>query len=341
MNTKKILKNVILYGIGISIILFIVWKIGVNDIIRVFLLMNTSLFLIAVGLYAITIFLIMMRWRCLLRINNYDASFKNLFLLIMMGQFINNITPSMRGGSEPFRAYYLSKLENIPYHITFSSVVVERLLDTLVFLILTLAVILYFIYNGIGYVKELIFIWALIGTLTAVAFYILMHKTLAHKLVLKIAKITARFSSKDIDEKNIESSIKLFQNNIRFFKNNTEKIVFPFVLSFGWWLLDIFRIYVLFQAIRCHISIIAVSSTYLISLLIGILPTLPGSLGTSDAVMIGMYSLFNIPYSEAAAGTILDRTISYGLATIIGAIAYEIIKNNMKKMKIKDKFEDN
>ncbi len=308
------------------------WKIGFNKIIDVFSLMDIKLFLVAVFIYFITIFMIMMRWNWILRINSYNASMKNLFLLIMMGQFINNITPSMRGGSEPFRAHYLSKLENIPHHITFSSVVIERLLDTLVFLILTFMVIVYFIIHGIVYAKELAFIWVFIGLTTIFFLYIIMHETLAHKLVLKIVKIIARFSSRSFNENNIKSSINLFQENIRFFKKNKKKTIAPFLLSFGWWILDIFRIYILFQSIKCNISIIAVSSTYLISLLVGMLPTLPGSLGTSDAVMIAMYSLFNIPYSEAAAGTILDRIISYGLATMIGAIAYEIIK---KKIKLK------
>ena len=335
MDSKRILRNILLYGIGILIILLILWQIGIKDVINVFLLMDIKLFLVAILVYLITIFVIMMRWRCLLRINNRDATLKNLFLLIMMGQFINNITPSMKGGSEPFRAYYLSKLENIPNHISFSTVVIERLLDTLVFLILTLMVIIYFIAHGISYATELMFIWSFIGILTALALYIIMHKTLAYKLVLKIAKIIARFSSKTINEDKIKSSINLFQGNIRFFKNNKRKIIIPFILSFGWWILDILRIYILFQAIKSNISVIAVSSTYLISLLIGILPTLPGSLGTSDAVMIGMYSLFNIPYSEAAAGTILDRIVSYGLATIMGALAYNRIKNNIKQNKKK------
>lgn len=335
MNLKRILRNILLYGIGILIILLIIWQIGINDIINVFLLMDIKLFLIAVFAYFITIFIIMMRWKCLLHINNYNASLKNLFLLIIMGQFINNITPSMKGGSEPFRAYYLTKLENIPYHISFSSVVIERLLDTLVFLILTLIVIIYFISHGMGYAKELMCIWIIIGLLSALALYVIMHKTLAYKLVLKISKIISKFSSKTINEDKIKSSIELFQKNIIFFKNNKRKILTPFILSFGWWIFDIFRIYILFQAIKSNISIIAVSSTYLISLLVGLLPTLPGSLGTSDAVMIGMYSLFNISYSEAAAGTILDRIISYGIATIMGAIAYKIIKNNIKQRKTK------
>jgi uncharacterized protein (TIRG00374 family) len=336
MNIKRILKNILLYGTGIIIILLIIWHIGVKEIIAVFLSMNIYLFLLAAFIYFLTIFIIVMRWRSLLQINNYNAKLKNLFLLIVMGQFINNITPSMKGGSEPFRAYYLSKLENIPNHVSFSSVVVERLLDTMVFLILTFFVIIYFIIHGIIYAKELIFIWITIGGLTALALYIIMHKTLAFKITLKIVKIISKFSSKTINEDKIKESINRFQDNIKFFKNNKRKIIMPFILSFGWWFLDILRIYILFLAIKCNISLVAVSSTYLVSLLIGILPTLPGSLGTSDAVMIAMYSLFNISYSKAAAGTILDRIISYGLATMMGALAFKIIKKKIKTKKYKD-----
>ncbi|WP_292461065.1 flippase-like domain-containing protein [Methanothermococcus sp.] len=333
MDIKRILKNILLYGIGIIIILLIMWHIGIKEIIVVFLSMNIYLFLVALFMYLLTIFIIAMRWRSILLINNCSAKFINLLLLILMGQFINNITPSMKGGSEPFRAYYLSKLENIPNHISFSSVVIERLLDTLVFLILTFFVIIYFVINGIIYVKELIFVWVVIGGLTILGLYVIMHKTLAFKIALKIAKIVTKYSSKTINEDKIKESIRLFQNNIRFFKNNKSKIIIPFILSFGWWILDIIRIYILFLAIKCNISLLAVSSTYLVSLLIGIIPTLPGSLGTSDAVMIGMYSLFNVSYSKAAAGTILDRIISYGLATIMGALAYEIIKKKLKNKK--------
>ena len=67
------------------------------------------------------------------------------------------------------------------------------------------------------------------------------------------------------------------------------------------------------------------------ALLVGILPTLPGGLGTSDTAMIAMYSFFNIPYSKAAAGTLLDRSISYILVTIVGSIAFKIIKKKSSK----------
>ena len=237
----------------------------------------------------------------------------------------------MKGGSEPFRAYYLSKLESIPKHVSFSSVIIERLLDTIVFLVLSLFVILYLFIKGMAYVRELVVVWILIGIITLLALYVIMHESLPYRILLKLTEIISIFYSKGISKNKIHDAIEKLQKNIMFLNNNKRKMTLPILLSFGWWALDLLRIYVLFLAINCNISFIALSSTYLVSLLVGIIPTLPGSLGVSDAVMITMYSSFGIPNSISAAGTILDRTISYGLATILGAISYYLIKKGLKK----------
>lgn len=318
--------------LGLIIILLIIWDIGIQNTISIFLSSNIYLYLLAVFIYFLVVFTLMLRWRYVLSINNYHGvSLKNLFLLVMMGQFINNITPSMKGGSEPFRAYYLSKLENIPKHVSFSSVIIERLLDTIVFLVLSLFVILYLFIKGMAYVRELVVVWILIGIITLLALYVIMHESLPYRILLKLTEIISIFYSKGISKNKIHDAIEKLQKNIMFLSNNKRRMAVPLLLSFGWWALDLLRIYVLFLAINCNISFIALSSTYLVSLLVGIIPTLPGSLGVSDALMIAMYSSFGIPNSISAAGTILDRTISYGLATVLGAISYYLIKKGLKK----------
>ncbi|MDK2791089.1 MAG: glycosyltransferase 2 family protein [Methanothermococcus sp.] len=329
--TPRTLRNLLFYGIGILIILIIIYYIGIEEVLRVIASTDLKLFLFAVLVYFLTLFVLMLRWKYILNINGFNATLKNLFLLITMGQFINNVTPSMKGGSEPFRAYYLSKLENIPYHITFSTVVIERLLDSVVFLILTSVVIIKLTISGAIYSEAFILAWILILGLTALSLYVLMHRKLALNIVLKVANVMARFSSRTINEDDIKKSIVEFQNSIRFFKNEKKGILISLILSIMWWLLDISRIYILFVAIKSNISLMAVSSTYLMSLLVGILPTLPGGLGTADTVMIAMYSFFKVPSSQAAAGTILDRAISYIMVTIMGAIAFSIIKTSVKR----------
>ena len=94
--------------------------------------------------------------------------------------------------------------------------------------------------------------------------------------------------------------------------------------------LDIFKNYILFLSIGYNISPIALSLTYLVSLLVGLLPTLPGSLGVSDAVSITLYSYLGIPYSIATTGALLDRVVSYVIPTILGFVGYYLIKRRLK-----------
>ncbi|ABR54741.1 conserved hypothetical protein 374 [Methanococcus vannielii SB] len=327
---SKFIKNAFFYGIGISIISFIIYKIGIFEVYNVLKSADIKIYLFAVLIYLLTLFAISVRWNYLLGLNGYHAGFKNLVLLITMGQFINNVTPSMKGGSEPFRAYYLSKLENIPYHVSFSTVVIERLLDSVVFLMLTFFVIIYFTIKGMIYTGFFIIAWILVVFVTFGILYIAMHKKLAFKITLRIAKIVTKFSSKKIDEKKINDTIKKFQESMLFFKERKKGMINSLMLSIIWWFLDILRIYTLFIAINTNLNFITVSSTYLVALLVGVLPTLPGGLGTSDTAMIAMYSFFNIPYSKAAAGTLLDRSISYIFVTIVGSVAFKIIKKKSK-----------
>ncbi|MBW9223324.1 flippase-like domain-containing protein [Methanothermococcus sp. SCGC AD-155-E23] len=329
---KKILTS-LLYLLGLTIIFLIVWHVGISEVVSLLLSTDPYMFLLAVLVYFLGCFVLTLRWNTILSISNYRASLKNLFLLIMMGQFINNITPSMRGGSEPFRAYYLSKLEGIPKSISFSSVIVERVLDTIAFLILSFFVILYLLIKGIPIVEELVVIWLLIGALMVTGVYLIMHRSLPYRVASKLIKLISTISSRSIPEREVHKSIEDLQQNILFLHHNRRKMVLPFVLTFLWWFLDILKNYILFLSIGYYISPVVLSLTYLVSLLVGLLPTLPGSLGVSDALSITLYSYFGIPHSISTTGTLLDRVVSYIIPTVLGFLAYYLIRRELKGVK--------
>jgi glycosyltransferase 2 family protein len=73
------------------------------------------------------------RWRYLLAPLKPDIGLRNLFSGVMIGYLVNNVIP--RGG-ELARPFVVSRLENIPRMSAFGTVVIERLIDTLTFLLL-------------------------------------------------------------------------------------------------------------------------------------------------------------------------------------------------------------
>jgi uncharacterized protein (TIRG00374 family) len=73
------------------------------------------------------------RWRILLEPVKRHVSFKNLFSSTMIGYMVNNLIP--RSG-EFVRPYLLGKSENIAKAAAFGTIVIERVLDTAMFLLM-------------------------------------------------------------------------------------------------------------------------------------------------------------------------------------------------------------
>lgn len=84
-----------------------------------------------------------LRWRYLLYPIKPDIGLRNLFSSLMIGYMLNNVLP--RAG-EIGRPYLLAKAERIPAGASFGTIVVERIMDTLSFLILVAALPL--LYRG-------------------------------------------------------------------------------------------------------------------------------------------------------------------------------------------------
>jgi len=81
------------------------------------------------------------RWGVLLEPVKKDISFKNLFATTIIGYMMNNLFP--RSG-EVIRPYILGKHENISRASAFATIIVERIIDTVMFLLMFGVALLYF-----------------------------------------------------------------------------------------------------------------------------------------------------------------------------------------------------
>ncbi len=81
------------------------------------------------------------RWGILLEPVKKDISFKNLFATTIIGYMLNNLFP--RSG-EVVRPYILGKHENISRASAFATIIVERIIDTVMFLLMFGVALIYF-----------------------------------------------------------------------------------------------------------------------------------------------------------------------------------------------------
>lgn len=98
---------------------------------------SAPLFLVAVGLQLIGIFVSSLKWWLLLRIADERLPYWSLVRLYLIGSFFNNFLPTMIGG-DAVRAYHLSRRLTNPI-TAISSVFVERLTGFLALVVIAWA----------------------------------------------------------------------------------------------------------------------------------------------------------------------------------------------------------
>lgn len=311
--------------LSIVILIVMLYFIGIDNVIEALKKANLALIALAIGIQIFTYFLYTLRWKILNNLADIHVSFKQLFPIMMVGLAVNNITPSGRGGGEPVRAYILSKEHDYALKDTFATVVADRVLDTFPFIVLAaitiIAMVLYFDIAQWLLVVLILSVIVIIALL-AMLIYLCINPDFGNRIERWIVGIVRRFyknGSEDM-EKKIHDNIFGFQKTMRLLISNRKLLYYSVPLSFLIWVLEIMRVYVVFLAFGATLNVIVIGEVFIIASLVGMIPLLPGGLGAVDGIMISFYSKAGISLSLAAPVTIIERLISFWMATIIGLV---------------------
>ena len=87
--------------------------------------------------------------------------------------------------------------------------------------------------------------------------------------------------------------------------------------SFLIWVFEILRVYVVVMAFGATLNVIVIGGVFVLASLVYIILLLPGGLGAVDGLMIGLYSKASCPAGLAGHVTLVERLISFWMASII------------------------
>lgn len=316
-------KSLIFLLFGIIILVIMLWFIGINEIINALKIADLWIILAAILIQVFTYYLYTLRWEIINGLADIDAGIKKLLPMTLVGLAINNITPSGRGGGEPVRAYILSRDINKPMEQTFAAVIADRALDTFPFVILAIitiiAVTIYFSLDPL-IIAIMVFAVIVIIVVLCLLVYMCINKNFGDKITNWIIGLVHRFSKKDPEkmEKKVIEVVAGFQDTMKLLLSNKNILYYALPLSFIIWIFEIFRVYLVFLAFGANISPIVIGEVFIMASLVGMIPLLPGGLGAVDGIMILFYSAAGASPSISAAATVIERLISFWLATIIG-----------------------
>lgn len=311
--------------ISVAILLVMLYFVGIDQVISALKIAKIELIALAIAAQVFTYFLYTLRWQILNKVADMDVSIRELLPMVLVGLAVNNITPSGRGGGEPVRAYILSNRKNYPMEETFATVVADRTLDTFPFIVLAAvtvaAMALYFNFDSWLLVVMVLAVIVIVAILI-VLIYMCINPGFGKRVDGWIIGLVRRFYKKNSEqlEEKIHGVIFGFQDTMKVLISNRKCLYYTIPLSFIIWFFEIFRVYLVFLAFGAHIDVIVIGEVFIIACLVGMIPLLPGGLGAVDGIMILFYSAAGIPSSISAAATVIERLISFWMATIIGLV---------------------
>lgn len=321
--------------IGFSIVIlfsYIAFKnVSLEDVGNALRSVNYIYLLPAMMFVALTFLFRAMRWRYLTR-SVKDVQLTHLFSPLMIG-FMGNVLPARAG--EFIRAYMFSKQENVTFSASFATIVVERLLDLLLFLLLLVTVLFFSadilsegssganhnlmsIMKGFGWSSFVLFIGLL-------SFFVLLQYK--NEWAMKIVETCTKPLPRKFGEKIIKM-VNSFTEGLMILKD-VRGFFASLALSLPVWGAMVLSYYPINLAFGIDLPIIP--SIFIISLTIGIFISLfptPAFMGSFHlACVVALHEIFGIPEAIAASYGIIAWLVTMGF--IISSGLFFVLKDNI------------
>jgi len=261
-----------------------------------------------------------LRWNVLLRRLNIRIKFFEVWQIFVASMFVSNLSPAKSG--DPIRSVILKKTDNKSFSKSLPSVVVERILDLVVLIIIAIISSTF-----LALKIQNLSIWLLLSIIfyvivISVGLFVVSSEKRTEIFFAKIFKIFSFIPIIRNYEKKVKEASKKFHRSFREYKHAPTMLV-TILLSFVVWIIEGLIIYVAFHSIGVSIGLSPCIAILPLSILLGILTFLPGSIGSSELITVTFFTtLFGVALSDVTAVTIITRFLSYWPYVFLGAALF-------------------
>jgi hypothetical protein len=301
MDWKKLLPV-----IGIVILVYILLRFDIGKILSVF----STLDPLAAALCFLGIPLILLlfniQWQMVLKRQCIHVSFLYSLKNLLIGYFYGFITPG--GFGAYLSALYLKNESKAPLLKCVSNIITYNTIDYLTIFILGAIGGLFFLGQ---YPYLFILIILLLFFVGFLFVFYLRQKTSKHLFQKLLHTQIFVFIQQYVDD-----PIESFYEDLPSLRS----LVLPFLVSFFSWFVFYTELYFIAQLFNIHIPFIPFIFMLAITSSIAIIPISVYGLGTRDAVIVALFSLYDVPPENSISFTLFWFTLFLITPSIIGAI---------------------
>jgi hypothetical protein len=337
VKKKVIINNIISIALASALLLYVFYKIGIQEILTN--IVNTPLWaLVSVFLlYMIMYHLHVLKWKY--AVDTIEkVKFLDLIPIFLAGGLFNQLTPGTTCGGQPYRAVHLSNINKKDFALNLSTTMFDFATNAILHtLILVVSFFILFSFDlPMHLFASLLFALLLaisIVIITSVLIIKFEHKSKFLYEVLAIIyhfklfhSIRKKYHSTRAFATAIFKEVHLFVKEMNFFFHDKKLLIKSALIDVIMKAIAVLQIYLLFLALGLQVGIFPILVVYSISELINFLTFTPGGIGVVEALMIGLYGAFGIPLAAAAVVTGFQRFFLYIFEFVFGYMSYIYLK---------------
>ena len=313
--SRRILKILFKIVVSVGLIIWLLFNIDIDQILRLckdadwhFLVILAPIIFIA------CIFINVLRWKLILKQQEINTSFWQLFVIYIKGTFLSSFLPGGITTGDIYRMYSLGR-DTGKKALSISSVLMERAIG--VFSLLTLS--LGSLYYSIFITNNEIFVPLVIPVLFMTALFSAVS-------AFSIIFIKRGYFNKS--NNSIMLKLQYFINTIPNYFSNKTILVEAFLLSLLFQFTIVVWTYAVSYALDISISFLVLCVTIPLINLLTILPLSIGGIGVRETAYVFFLVPFGLEPSEAISISLISVLLQTVLRLLAGAVFFWGVKTN-------------
>lgn len=293
---KKSIGYLLKFTFGISILLLLFLKLGIEDIIKITLTADLKFVFLAYIPFVISLLIGSFNVYVLIFGLVKKISFFHAFKYYLLSWSVGLFMPGKIGD---LSIIYFLKKENIPIGLGTAVSITDKIIS-----LITLVLIASFGFFLFFNIKQALIYMALFIGITSLLIFLILNKT-----------------SRDIIKKVLGKRSKIFKgfskSILSYIKTKKELLMLNFIITLLQWFVSAFTIFFLFLAFDTHIPISIVFLISTITTTLSLIPLTISGLGIKESVAVFLYSTLNYSPIITAGVHLIVIMLKYILAICV------------------------
>lgn len=317
---------------GILSIGLLIWQANYQEVLKGLKALNPWMLLCLCLLQILTMLLINFQWYHIAIAIGEKVELKTLFHINMAGTFVESITPSAKAGGEATKVYLLKSQGGLSTGKSTALVGIQKTLSLGAFLFLNFISISWFVLK-VGVKASQLEIISLSFLFLILVLVLLLTLILCPRNLQKITKI---LPDKNGIRMKVEEFIISLEKEIKDIFRQRKKLYHQIILSLIIWLLFAIKAYLIVRGLRIELSFVSSAVIAYLTYMVGMIPLLPGGIGTFEGSMVLFLLPMGISHTEGILLALILRFVTFWFVFILssGYLGYQQLTSIIRKLRI-------